>query len=171
VTPFLIEGSAPKTIAAGVLLLALSAVGWLVLQHSISIFSGNQIRGDPGPFFLSNLCLSVIAIAGACLLALGVGGAVGARGQGGPVDRAAALRAWGLPLGFVATLACMPLAMDTVGTIPSVAVFTCVWVYILLVNLGGHSWLHAVEAVLFGAGTAGVVQVLFVRLLTLPLPN
>ena len=168
----LIDGSPGKTLAAGICFLLIAGAGRLLLGHSMALFSGNLIPGDPGPFYLGFLCLSVIAIAGGALSAIGIWAVV--RGQGRFVttpDFLSMVREWTLAGAFVASLVAMPAAMDSVGTTLAVGVFSTAWIYVLLVTLHGHALRHAVEALVFGAGTAAIVMVLFMRLLTLPLPD
>lgn len=168
----LIEGSIGKTVAAGVLFLGIATVGWLVLNHSIDLFSGNRIPGDPGPFFLGHLCLGIIAIAGAILLALAGWAAATTERVFIPTPFLIEIaRDWALPAGFVASLIMMPTAMRAMGTPIAVAVFSIGWIYILLAMISGHSRSNGIEALLFGGATAGFVYLFFLRLLTLPLPT
>jgi len=168
----LVDGSPGKTIGVGLFFLLLSAVAWGLLQHSIGLFSGNQIPGDPGPFFLGFLCATVIAIAGGLLLVIGVFCAL-------TTPRAfvtthaflTMLREWSLAAGFVGSLILMPAGMEILGTTLAVGLFATVWVYILLATLNGHSLRHMAEAILFGAASATFVHLFFIRLLTLPLPS
>lgn len=168
----LLDGSPGKTIAAGLFFLLLAGVGWMLLQHSVGLFSGNQIPGDPGPFFLGRLCISAIAIAGGVLLAIGLFYAV-TTPQHFVTSHAflTLLREWSLAAAFVGSLVLMPTGMEVLGTTPAVGIFATLWVYILLATLNGHSWRHLAEAILFGSASAGFVHLFFIRLLTLPLPS
>ncbi|MEN9059778.1 MULTISPECIES: tripartite tricarboxylate transporter TctB family protein [Alphaproteobacteria] len=166
-----IEDSARKTFAAGLLFLFMAGAGWLLLRHSIALFSGNQMPGDPGPFFLSQLCLIILATVGFVLLVIGAWSwardAQRHRHTGAIV---AMLREWSLSAGFVLTLLTMPAAMRLLGTPAAVALFSIFWIYVLLVSISGHSWRNLIEAAAFGTATAAFIHLFFVRLLTLPLP-
>ncbi len=166
-----IENSAYKTLAVGIFFLLLAVASWLLLRHSITLFSGNQMPGDPGPFFLSQLCLAILAVAGVVLIAIGVWCvAHEERRHKHTSQLVSAAREWSLSIGFALTLLSMPVMMRLLGTPAAVALFSVTWIYILLVSISGHSWRNLIEAVLFGAATAGFIHLFFVRLLTLPLP-
>ena len=166
-----IEGSAPKSIAVGLFFLILAAAGWLALRHSEASFGGAVLPGDPGPFYMARLCLSVVGIAGIIVLILGVGGALSARSGFLPtLSLMDAAKRWLASLGFVLSLLLMPSAMDWIGTTYAVAAFSILWTYVLIAATRGHSLRGALEAALFGAATAALVHVIFVRLLLLPLP-
>jgi len=166
-----IDGFARKTLAVGLFFLLLAGIGWLVLRQSRNMYSGMSMPGDPGPFFLIGLCLWVLLIAGGLLFVLGL---LGFRDQGEtftPTYRLVEIaRAWALSITFVVTLLLMPSAMRALGTTFAVALFSMVWIYVLLTAVRGHALRHVVEALLFGAGAALFVNLIFVRLLTLPLP-
>lgn len=167
-----IDASAPKTLAAGLLFLALAATGWGALRHSAQMYGGMPMPGDPGAFFLSGLCITIVAIAGVILMALGFWLCLTTGHRFIAADRLIrGLRDWALASGFVVSLLAMPLAMRSLGTPYAVAVFSTLWVFILLTVVRGWSWRHAPEAALFGAGAAVVIHVVFIRLLNLPLPS
>lgn len=171
-----IEGSARKTLAAGMLFLLLAGLGWLMLRHSQGLYATAPMRGDPGPFFLITLCLGVIGAAGALLAALGLWALARAPApRPATAGLAATARAralsGALSGAFVASLIAMPSAMQALGTTPAVALFATGWIYALLAALRGHSLRHAAEALAFGLATAAVIDLMFLRLLTLPLPT
>lgn len=166
-----IEGSAAKSIAVGLLFLLLTAGGLLALQHSEAGFGGSVLPGDPGPFYLARICLALIGIAGIVVLLLGVVGAISARSAATPTYRLVdAARRWAASLGFVVSLIVMPSAMEWIGTTSAVAAFSILWTYLLIVATRGHSLRGAVEAAIFGVATAALIDLVFVRLLLLPLP-
>jgi len=166
-----IEGSAPKSIAVGLFFLILTVAGWLALRHSEAGFRGSVLPGDPGPFYLARLCLSVLGIAGVVILILGVSGAVGSRSGFMPTfGLLEAAKRWIASLGFVVSLMLMPAAMDWIGTTYAVAAFSILWTYLLIAATRGHSLRGALEAAVFGVATAALVHLIFVRLLLLPLP-
>jgi hypothetical protein len=166
-----IDGSARKTLAVGLFFLLLAGIGWLMLQQSRNMYSGMPMPGDPGPFFLIGLCLMVLVIAGGLLFVLGLWGF---RDQGESFTPTYRLvetaRAWALSIAFVISLLVMPTGMRALGTTFAVALFSMVWIYVLLTTVRGHALRHVIEALLFGAGAALFVNLIFVRLLTLPLP-
>lgn len=166
-----IDGSARKTLAVGLFFLMLSGTGWRVLQHSQGMYSGNPMPGDPGPFFLISLCLWMLLVAGGLLF---VWGLWGFREHGvtfTPTYRLVeTARTWALSIAFVVSLLLMPTAMRSLGTTFAVALFSVVWIYVLLTVVRDHALRHVIEAFLFGAGVALFVNLIFVRLLTLPLP-
>lgn len=166
-----IDGSARKTFAVGLLFLFLAGSGYLLLRDSQAMYSNTPMRGDPGPFFLSSLCLGCLALAGGILSLMGL---LGLRDQGASLlpthQFIEGVRSWGLPIGFVASLLAMPRAIEGLGTMLAVVLFSSIWIYVLLSALRGHAVRHAVEALIFGAGAALFIQLIFVRLLTLPLP-
>lgn len=166
-----IDGSARKTLAVGLFFLLLAGIGWLVLQQSQNMYSGMSMRGDPGPFFLIGLCLWILLAAGGLLVVLGIWGFRVESENFTPTYRLVeTARAWALSIAFVASLLLMPTAMRALGTTYAVALFSIVWIYVLLTAVRGHAPRHVIEALLFGAGAALFVNMIFVRLLTLPLP-
>lgn len=166
-----IDGSARKTLAVGLFFLLLAGVGRLVLEHSRNMYSGMSMPGDPGPFFLLGVCLAIPGVAGAVLLVLGLWACHRQGVTFTPTYRLVeTARAWAMSIAFVVTLLLMPVVMRAMGTSPAVALFSFVWIYVLLVVVRGRSPRHLVEALLFGAGVALFVELVFVRLLTLPLP-
>lgn len=166
-----IDGSARKTFAVGLLFLCLAGTGYLLLRDSQAMYFNTPMRGDPGPYFLASLCLGGLALAGGILSLIGV---LGVRAQNislMPLNLLVeGLRSWVLPIAFIASLLAMPSAIEGLGTMLAVALFSSIWIYVLLSTLRGHAVRHAIEALVFGVGAALFIHLIFVRLLTLPLP-
>ena len=166
-----IGNSSRKLFLSGVLFLLFASVGWLVMQHSLSAYEGSPMRGDPGPFFLIKLCMSSLALLG---IALALQGTITLRQSqekffpSSQVVQTA--KDWFLPAAFVACLLLMPVMMKAMGTIFAVALFAIVWIYSLIASIQGHSIIHLIKAIAFGLGVAFFVELIFVRLLILPLP-
>lgn len=164
-----IDGSARKTLAVGLFFLLLAGGGWLMLQHSRASYMGAPMRGDPGPFFLIGLSLLVLLCAGGVLLGLGLWGGRGTT-DAAALHPLAAAKSWGLPLAFLVSLLLMPAAMRALGTSPAVALFSVGWICALLAARSGPALRHLGVALLLGGGAALFVDLVFLRLLTLPLP-
>ncbi|MBE3639591.1 tripartite tricarboxylate transporter TctB family protein [Mangrovicoccus algicola] len=162
-----IDGSTRKTLAAGLVFLLLCLVGLAMLGASRAAWQGSSMPGDPGPFFLIRLCLWATGAAGAGLLIL----AAVTRGQDRGAPRVEGPGALALPGLLVLSLLAMPVLMKLLGSAPAVAVFATLWIG-LLAGLG-HGWQprRLITAPLFGVGAGIFVQLVFVRLLSLPLPN
>ncbi len=167
-----INGSAHKTLLVGLLFLTVAAIGYLMLRYSIAHMSGTPIPGDPGPFFLPSICLTVVGVAGATLFGLGIWRLIQTKESlMPPIQFGDAARDMGLTVGFVAALLLMPTAIVAFGTFRVVAVFSIFWIYAFLAAGHGHSIRNLVEAVLLGFGTALFINIVFLWLLKLPLPT
>ena len=167
-----IDGSRRTTLAGGGFFVLLAGLGAIVLRQSEAGYAGMAMPGDPGPFFLTRLCLWLIGLSGIALITAGLM----ARSVPGAAPVAARKRsetgkAWLLTAAFTVSLTAMPLAMRTFGTAEAVAIFSIPWIAVLLgLRDGAHSRLLP-AALSFGLGAAAFVHVVFVRLLTLPLPS
>jgi len=171
-----IDGSTTRTFAAGALFVLLSGLGLLALWHSESRHLGMTTPGDPGPFFLIRLCLWAIGIAGVIIVVL----AVLRRERTAPGTRPGTAliltlrrrgQAWGLAGALVVSLVLMPAAMSGLGTTVAVAIFSTLWIAILLYLRDGARPRVALSALGFGLGSAVFIHIVFVRLLSLPLPS
>ncbi|WP_172330139.1 tripartite tricarboxylate transporter TctB family protein [Mangrovicoccus sp. HB161399] len=165
-----IDGSTRKTLAAAAFFLALCAAGLAMLRHSRLAWQGMSMPGDPGPFFLIRLCLWAVGLAGAALLVLGL---LTRR----PAPRKptgellAAGRSWLLSALLAVSLVAMPALMDMLGTAPAVAIFATAWIALLIGLRDGWGPRLALPALGFGIGAAVFVHLVFIRLLSLPLPT
>jgi hypothetical protein len=160
------------TLAIAVTFLVVATVAALLLRDSMSDYVGMSMRGDPGPFFLPQLCIAIIGIAGLVLLprALWLRARRGARFT--PTHRLVeTARAWALSAGMTLSLLAMPSAMAWLGTSAAVAIFAIAWIFVLLWAAHGLRGRNAVEALAYGGMTALAVEAIFIRLLHLPLPG
>jgi hypothetical protein len=154
------------------LFLTVAGSGWLMLQDSRSRSSVHLVRGDPGPFFLAELCLAVICAGGLALL---VAGGIGfLRRPHNPIATTwsahDALRLL-VPGLFVVTLLVLPLAMRTAGTPLALGLFALLWIFVLMFLSGARGAGLALGPLLGALGTGGFIQIVFIRLLSLPLPT
>lgn len=165
------DGVSHKSFWAGLLFIALAVVGYLLLRYSIAHDQGTPIPGDPGPFFLPRLCLTAVGATGAVLTVLGASRMAASARRVSPfaqLDKMA--RDQIMTIGFIITLCLIPTAMVALGTFYVVAGFSTFWIYAFLVASQGHSVRNIIEAVGLGIATAIFINVVFVRILTLPLP-
>lgn len=166
-----IDGSATKTLWAGLLFVCLTLIGFLLLRYSIVHNAGTPIPGDPGPFFLPTICLVAIGATGVFLI--GHCAVMSVSKFRTPIRFATfdvEPRTLGLTLGFVLTLCLIPTAMMALGTFYVVTAFATLWIYVFLVAGHGHSLRNGIEAVGLGFATAIFINIVFVRILALPLP-
>ena len=165
------DGIASTAFWAGLVFLVLTIVGYLLLRYSIEHNRGTPIPGDPGPFFLPTLCLIAVGITGAVMIIHSVAKTLLASGPiVRPTQWDAIARSQVLTIGFIITLCLIPTAMVAFGTFYVVAVFSAFWIYAFLVASHKHSLRNLVEALVLGTATAIFINIVFVRILTLPLP-
>lgn len=158
------EGVLPprrRHLAGGLLLLAFALVGGAALQSSRAAFTNFVMPADPGPFALPALCLLAVGATGIGLLIAGL------RAPRDPAPATGKTRSL-MPLLFLASVVAMPVLMAHLGTAPAVALFTFGW---MMVIAGGPLAGRLLRSALVGLGTGLAVYVIFIRLLTLPLPS
>lgn len=166
-----VNHSSRKSFLSGLLFLLLASVGWLVMQNSLAAYQGSPIRGDPGPFFLIELCISSLAILGVVLVVHGI---IKLHQSGENFFPASLIiqlgKRWSIPAAFVVSLLLMPILMKWIGTIYSVALFAIVWIYSLISLVEGWSLKPLFKALAYAIAVAFFIELIFVRLLILPLP-
>lgn len=160
-----------RLLAVGLLFLAFAGIAWSGLGDSKAAFTNFVMPGDPGPFFLADFSIAVIALAGAGLTVR----SLLLRRRAGPGSRAGyggdtPLSRWVLPAVFVITLVGLPTAMTALGTPAAIAVFAFGWIAALQLR-SKKSLVPGLAAALLGAAAASAfVQLVFIRLLAAPLP-
>lgn len=161
-----------STLAAAGIFLAIGGAGWLMLGASRREFTNFVMRGDPGPFFLADLCLAAIGLAGVILAARGGAQYLQSRAEG--IRLTWSVRDWLIwlvPALFVASLLVLPWAMRALGSTLALSLFAVAWMAALLRQSGAARRRVVLMPLAGGLATAGFVDLVFVRLLNLPLPN
>ncbi|RJE79664.1 tripartite tricarboxylate transporter TctB family protein [Paracoccus sp. JM45] len=157
--------SSGKNAIIGLLFLVVAASGGTMLRHSRFNWLGTPIPGDPGPFFLISICLSITGLTGTIMLGLAV-----RRNKASLRCPVFSMATTGLPAAYVIALIVMPIAMRSLGTTLATSIFAMIWITVLMYRQGTSIPRIAISASGFGIGAALFIQLVFVRLLTLPLP-
>lgn len=162
-----IDGSRTRSLATAALFLGLAVFAFWATRQSEAAWMGMPIPGDPGPYFLIRLCLWVVGVAG---VVIGLLTLLSREEAPARADGPTGLRGLIPGAALILSLIAMPTAMTQLGTLSAVAIFATGWIFALSALRFGPTLRIAATALAFGLGAAGFVELVFVRLLTLPLP-
>lgn len=161
----------PRLLTIGLLFLIAATIAWVLLRQSKAAFTNFVMPGDPGPFFLADISIAIIGLAGLALVirSLVAGRRIWQAAQAGPGTGVSVLR-WGLAAAFVLTLLTLPTAMAVLRTPLAVATFAFGWILALQIRSRISLGPGLLTALLSAVAAGAFVQLVFIRLLATPLP-
>lgn len=160
-----------RLLIIGLLFVAVAGIAWFTLHQSKAAFTNFVMPGDPGPFFLADVSIAIIGLAGVALVvqSLVLARRLWPAGHAGRGIGPSILR-WALPVGFVVTLIALPSAMTLLGTPAALAIFAFGWILALQMRSGKPLAASLIVAAPSAAAASAFVQLVFIRLLATPLP-
>lgn len=155
-----------RRIVNGFIFLTISAGGFAMLQASRQNASGMAMPTDPGPFALPAICLTAIGVTGIVLLLLGF-----LHRETPPHNQPVRMRIDYLrPVLFLISLMLLPWLFDLIGTTSAIVVFSFIWMAGLNATTTSSITRRLLTAAIFAALAGMLVEVIFIRILALPLP-
>lgn len=167
--PFQLQ-SRSRIFTIGVLLATIAVTAWLILQDSKAAFTSFVMPGDPGPFFLADISILAIGLAGVILViqAIVLHRRPWTEGDAGKAGKR--IMRCLLPAAFVLTLWGLPAGMAALGTVPAFALFSFGWITALQFRSRRRLIPSLVTAALGAVAVSLFLQLVFIRLLATPLP-
>lgn len=155
-------------IASGVILLGCGLAEWSL--RTTPYIDGDFYGADPGPAFLPRIIIGLLVVTSVILAATGAFKVYVNRGGAANLVTRALLASFAAPVGLVLSLAALLWLAIRVGFLPVALPFAIFWCAVIALQDGmPRTWRTFAFSIGGGVLAAGVVYLVFVRLIGVPL--